>query len=111
VWASGQVSWLSDRPTPRVFPAIRPVTLAGFVPDYSDGVAAASHRLPLALVGIPGAFIVKLFEHSSKCKSAAVYRRRAWPRSDQRAEAPTKMPTMAPYARWARIVNVGVPRP
>src|SRR5262245_53202292 len=32
----------------------RPVTLAGFVPDYSDGVAAASHRLPWALMGIPG---------------------------------------------------------
>src|SRR5882724_8959572 len=36
-----------------VFPASRPVTLAGFVPDYSDGVAAVSHRLPWALMGIP----------------------------------------------------------
>src|SRR5262249_37143048 len=53
--ASGQVSWLSDRPTPRAFPASRPVTLAGFVPDYSDGVAAASHRLPWALMGAPNA--------------------------------------------------------
>src|SRR4030095_13558069 len=34
----------------------RPLTLAGFVPDYSDGVAAASHRLPWALMGIPNAF-------------------------------------------------------
>src|SRR5512143_2147714 len=45
----GQVSWLSDRPTPRTFP-IRLVPdqwpIAGFVPDYSDGVAADSHRLP-----------------------------------------------------------------
>src|SRR5262245_55275848 len=44
--APGQVSWLSDRPTPRAFPASRPVASAGFVPDYSDGVAAASNRLP-----------------------------------------------------------------
>src|SRR5206468_4435208 len=51
--APGQVSWLSDRPTPRAFPASRPVALAGFVPDHSDGVAAASYRLPCALVGIP----------------------------------------------------------
>src|SRR5215470_4067085 len=57
VHAPGQVSWLSDRPTPRAFPASRPVTLAGFVPDYSDGVAAASHRLPWALVGTPDARI------------------------------------------------------
>ena len=42
----GQVSWLSDRPTPRAFPARTLVALAGFVPDYSDGVAADSHRLP-----------------------------------------------------------------
>jgi len=28
---------------------------AGFVPDYSDGVAAAFNRLPWALLGIPGA--------------------------------------------------------
>src|SRR5689334_9530135 len=45
----GQVSWLSDRPTPRPFP-VRLVPdqwpIAGFVPDYSDGVAADSHRLP-----------------------------------------------------------------
>src|SRR5882672_11670258 len=33
----------------------RPVALAGFVPDHSDGVAAAFYRLPWALVGIPGA--------------------------------------------------------
>src|SRR5207247_8024063 len=44
--APGQVSWLSDRPTPRAFPAVGPVAFAGFVPDYSDGVAADSHRLP-----------------------------------------------------------------
>src|SRR6267378_2954025 len=47
----GQVSWLSDRPTPRAFPASRPVAFAGFVPDYSDGVAAAFNRLPWALRG------------------------------------------------------------
>src|SRR5207302_8313587 len=45
--ASGQVSWLSDRPTPRAFPAgRRPVALGAFVPDYSDGVAAGLDRLP-----------------------------------------------------------------
>ncbi len=47
--ASGQVSWLSDRPTPRAFPIrLEPEQwpIAGFVPDYSDGVAADSHRLP-----------------------------------------------------------------
>ena len=47
--ASGQVSWLSDHPTPRTFPfRLRPEQwpIAGFVPDYSDGVAADSHRLP-----------------------------------------------------------------
>src|SRR5438067_1701824 len=53
--ARGQVSWLSDRPTPRTFPASRPVALAGFVPDYSDGVAADSHRLPWGPRGHPGA--------------------------------------------------------
>src|SRR5206468_8235170 len=71
VVAPGQVSWLSYRPTPRVFPASRPVTLAGFVPDYSDGVAAVSHRLPWALMGIPGAFTVKLFECRRDCKPAS----------------------------------------
>src|SRR5438067_10831195 len=46
-YAPGQVSWLSDRPTPRAFPTrAASVAFAGFVPDYSDGVAAASHRLP-----------------------------------------------------------------
>src|ERR1044071_9194912 len=44
--ARGQVSWLSDHPTPRAFPASRPVAPAGFVPEHSDGVAADSHRLP-----------------------------------------------------------------
>src|SRR5262245_14291305 len=45
--ASGQVSWLSDRPTPHAFPAHRASgTVVGFVPDHSDGVAADSHRLP-----------------------------------------------------------------
>src|SRR5256885_5012604 len=29
-------------------------SLAGFVPDYSDGVAAALNRLPWALLGTPG---------------------------------------------------------
>jgi len=45
----GSVSWLSDRPTPHAFPAAAlPAsgTSVGFVPDYSDGVAADSHRLP-----------------------------------------------------------------
>src|SRR5712692_8792701 len=52
VWerrAFGQVSWLSDRPTPHAFPArLLPDQWphVGFVPDYSDGVAADSHRLP-----------------------------------------------------------------
>jgi len=49
VAASGQVSWLSDHPTPRTFPfRLRPEQwpIAGFVPDYGDGVAADSHRLP-----------------------------------------------------------------
>src|SRR5216683_5039587 len=49
VRAPGQVSWLSDRPTPRAFPAQRlsgQWLHAGFVPDYSDLVAADSHRLP-----------------------------------------------------------------
>src|SRR3990172_1868107 len=51
-YAPGQVSWLSDRPTPRAFPAVRASGfLAGFVPDHSDGVAADSHRLPWALTG------------------------------------------------------------
>src|SRR2546426_2881672 len=53
--APGQVSWLSDRPTPRAFPASRPVARAGFVPDYSDGGAAGLHRPPLALPGPSGA--------------------------------------------------------
>ena len=47
--APGQVSWLSDRPTPHAFPArLDPSQwlIVGFVPDYSDGVAADSHRLP-----------------------------------------------------------------
>jgi len=47
--ASGQVSWLSDRPTPHAFPARADPSqwlIVGFVPDYSDGVAADSHRLP-----------------------------------------------------------------
>src|SRR5262249_41710094 len=54
-YARGQVSWLSDRPTPRAFPASRPVAHAGFVPDHSDGVAADSHRLPWGPCGRPGA--------------------------------------------------------
>src|SRR5437762_13453097 len=53
--APGQVSWLSDRPTPRAFPAGRPVAFAGFVPDYSDGVAAAFNLLPWARRGCRGA--------------------------------------------------------
>src|SRR5262247_92127 len=53
--APGQVSWLSDHPTPRAFPADWPVASAGFVPDYSDGVAAVSHRLPWALASTLGA--------------------------------------------------------
>ena len=47
--APGQVSWLPDRPTPRAFPArclLGQWLHAGFVPGYSDGVAADSHRLP-----------------------------------------------------------------
>jgi len=43
-----QVSWLSDRPTPRALPSRTLVALAGFVPDYSDGVAEDSHRLDAA---------------------------------------------------------------
>ncbi len=60
VQASGQVSWLSDRPTPHAFP-VRPYPnqwlTVGFVPDYSDGVAADSHRLPWGphLAGHPDA--------------------------------------------------------
>src|SRR3972149_2417285 len=51
-YAPGQGSWLSDRPPPRAFPAVRASGfLAGFVPDHSDGVAADSHRLPWALTG------------------------------------------------------------
>src|SRR6266481_1484823 len=43
----GQVSWLSDHPTPHAFPALTGQWLAvGFVPDYSDAVAADLHRLP-----------------------------------------------------------------
>src|SRR5947207_2924657 len=53
--APGQVSWLSDRPTPRAFPGRRPVAFAGFVPDYRDGVAAAFNRLPWARRGSRGA--------------------------------------------------------
>src|SRR5260370_19771769 len=52
--APEQVSWLSDRPTPRTFPASRPVAPAGFVPDYSDGVAADSHRPPWVLLDARG---------------------------------------------------------
>src|SRR5499425_3215818 len=55
VHAPGQVSWLSDRPTPRAFPTSRPVALAGFVPDHSDGVAADLHRLPWGPREHPGA--------------------------------------------------------
>ena len=32
-------------------PVYRPVALAGFVPEYSDGVAADSHRLPYCPLG------------------------------------------------------------
>src|SRR5437867_2554407 len=99
VVAPGQVSWLSDRPTPRVFPASRPVTLAGFVPDYSDGVAAVSHRLPLALVGHPGRVHREPIRTPPQLQVGAVPRRRAAQQRGQRAEAPTKTPTMAPYAR------------
>src|SRR5262249_58750950 len=34
---------------------LSPVAVAGFVPRYSDGVAAGSHRLPWAPAGPPGA--------------------------------------------------------
>src|SRR5262249_56127174 len=47
----------------------RPVTLAGFVPDYSDGVAAGTHRLPWAPVALPGSVTVKLLECRRDCKS------------------------------------------
>src|SRR5215470_19173162 len=53
MYSPGQVSWLSDRPTPRAFPARTLVALAGFVPDYSDGVAADLHRLPWGLLRQP----------------------------------------------------------
>src|SRR5215510_4160842 len=48
VVADGQVSWLSDRPTPHAFPARTSGQwlFVGFVPDHSDAVAAESHRLP-----------------------------------------------------------------
>src|SRR5215470_11533228 len=53
--ASRTRAMLSDRPTPRAFPTSRPVALAGFVPDHSDGVAADSHRLPWGPRRHPGA--------------------------------------------------------
>src|SRR5712692_5918038 len=40
--------------SPRL-PGSSPVASAGFVPGYSDGVAADSHRLPWALMGTLGA--------------------------------------------------------
>src|SRR5262245_19683100 len=40
--------------SPRL-PGSSPVAVAGFVPGYSDGVAADSHRLPWALLGTLGA--------------------------------------------------------
>src|SRR5215510_13447450 len=48
VTAPGQVSWLSDRPTPHAFPAHDggQWLAVGFVPDHSDAVAADLHRLP-----------------------------------------------------------------
>src|SRR5262249_24579019 len=76
----GQVSWLPDRPTPRAFPAHRPVALAGFVPGHSDGVAADSHRLPWALVGTLGA-------HNDGTVSE-----RARPRKVGRAQNSTRAP-------------------
>src|SRR2546425_5371875 len=66
--ARGQVSWLSDRPTPRAFPASWPVALAGFVPDYSDGVAADSHRLPWGPRGRPGANNAGTVPESARCR-------------------------------------------
>src|SRR2546427_13019675 len=53
--APGQVSWLSDRPTPRAFPASRPVALSGFVPHFLKGVSAAYSPPPLGPLGAPGA--------------------------------------------------------
>jgi hypothetical protein len=37
--------------SPRLPSPFRPVALAGFVPEYSDGVAADSHRLPYCPLG------------------------------------------------------------
>jgi hypothetical protein len=37
--------------SPRLPGPFRPVALAGFVPEYSDGVAADSHRLPYCPLG------------------------------------------------------------
>src|SRR5437867_2619843 len=74
--ARGQVSWLSDRPTPRAFPASRPVALAGFVPDHSDGVAADSHRLPWGPRGRPGANNAGTVPESARCRKADTLDRR-----------------------------------
>src|SRR5439155_1819101 len=68
--APGQVSWLSDRPTPRAFPASRPVAFAGFVPDHSDGVAAVSHRLPWALSSTLGANDAQTVAESPRARNA-----------------------------------------
>src|SRR6266705_2643341 len=68
--APGQVSWLSDRPTPRAFPASRPVARAGFVPDYSDGVAADSHSLPCALSSTLGANDAQTVAESPRARNA-----------------------------------------
>jgi len=43
------------------------VAVAGFVPGYSDGVAADSHRLPWALMGTLGATNgVTISEHAQR---------------------------------------------
>src|SRR5438094_301933 len=51
---------------------LSPVAVAGFVPGYSDGVAADSHRLPWALVGTPGARTgPRLAEFDAGCNRVA----------------------------------------
>src|SRR5262249_58776827 len=74
--ASGQVSWLSDHPTPHAFPAeLDPGQWlsVGFVPDHSDGVAADSHRLPWSprLAGHPDALISTGREQSKARRSSS----------------------------------------
>src|SRR5262249_29135414 len=87
--APGQVSWLSDRPTPRAFPASRPVAFAGFVPDHSDGVAAVSHRLPWALSSTLGANDAQTGAESPRAREARTPRGRVSAPTGGTAHGPT----------------------